>query len=50
MVEDPAKGAAEPVRLELNLVPGWATGRSMKPPKPAVMQAVPGRGKVETLN
>ena len=38
--DDPSKGEREELRLELNLVPGWAPGRSMKPPKPAVMKTV----------
>ena len=28
------------LRLELELVPGWAPGRSMRPPKPAIMEAM----------
>lgn len=39
-VGDPSKGDQEELRRELNCVPGWAPGRSMKPPKPAVMKAV----------
>ena len=35
-----SKGDKEALRLELNLVPSWAPGRSMKPPRPAAMQAV----------
>jgi len=38
--DDPKKGDREELRLELELVPGWAPGRSMKPPKPAVMVAI----------
>ena len=37
-VEDPAKGDREELRLELELVPGWSPGRSMKWPKPAIMK------------
>ena len=37
--DDPGKGDQEELRLELNCVPGWAPGRSMQPPKPAVMRA-----------
>ena len=40
--EDPDKGEKEELRLELELVPGWAPGRSMKPPRPAVMKLVEG--------
>jgi hypothetical protein len=29
------------LRLEVELVPGWAPGRSMKPPQPAVMTLAP---------
>ncbi len=36
--DDPSKGDKEPLRLELEFVPGWAPGRSMKPPQPAVMK------------
>ena len=36
--DDPSKGDREQLRLELELVPGWAPGRSMKPPRPAVMK------------
>lgn len=36
--DDPSKGDREPLRLELELVPEWAPGRSMKPPKPARMK------------
>ena len=36
--DDPSKGDREQLRLELELVPGWAPGRSMKSPRPAVMK------------
>jgi hypothetical protein len=36
--DDPSRGDKEELRLELELVPGWAPGRSMKPPQPAVMK------------
>ena len=39
--DDPSRGDTEQLRLELELMPGWAPGRSMQPPKPAVMVAVP---------
>ena len=45
--DDPSKGDKEQLRLKLKLVPGWAPGRSMKPPRPAVMTSAPtggGRG------
>jgi len=42
--DDPSKGDREPLRLELELVPGWAPGRSMKPPRPAVMLVRPEAG------
>jgi len=38
--DDPLKGDQEELRLELKLAPGWAPGRSMKWPKPAMMKAV----------
>jgi transcriptional regulator with XRE-family HTH domain len=41
--DDPSRGEKEPLRLELELVPGWAPGRSMKPPRPAVMILAPVR-------
>ena len=41
----PAKGDREELRLELEMVPGWAPGRSMKWPKPAVMKLAPARVK-----
>jgi transcriptional regulator with XRE-family HTH domain len=37
-VENPAKRDREELRLELELVPGWSPGRSMKWPKPAIMK------------
>jgi hypothetical protein len=37
--DDPNKGDGEELRLELSAVPGWAPGRSMRPPKPAVINA-----------
>lgn len=39
--DDRRKGDAETLRLELELVPGWSPGRSMMPPNPAEMEAVP---------
>jgi transcriptional regulator with XRE-family HTH domain len=39
--DDPSRGDKEELRLELELVPGWAPGRSMKPPRPAVMNLAP---------
>ena len=39
--DDPSRGDKEELRLELELVPGWAPGRSMKPPQPAVMTLAP---------
>ena len=39
--DDPSQGDKEELRLELELVPGWAPGRSMKPPRPAVMTLAP---------
>jgi hypothetical protein len=36
--DDPTKGDLDKLRLELDLVPGWSPGRSMKWPKPAVMR------------
>ncbi len=36
--EDPTKTDREEIRLALEMVPGWAPGRSMKWPKPAVMK------------
>ena len=39
--DDPSRGDKEELRLELELVPGWAPGRSMKPPRPAVMMLAP---------
>jgi transcriptional regulator with XRE-family HTH domain len=35
--DDPRKGDRDKLRLELELVPGWAPGRSMKWPRPAMM-------------
>jgi len=35
--DDPRKGDRDQLRLELEMVPGWAPGRSMKWPRPAVM-------------
>lgn len=37
-VDDPTKGAAEQLRLELEMIPDWAPGRSMKWPKPHRMK------------
>ena len=39
--DGPDKGEKEELRLELELVPGWVPGRSMKPPRPAVMTLAP---------
>ena len=39
--DDPSRGDLEKLRLELELVPGWAPGRSMKPPRPVVMKLAP---------
>jgi transcriptional regulator with XRE-family HTH domain len=39
--DNPNKGDKEQLRLELELVPGWAPGRSMKAPRPAVMVLAP---------
>jgi len=36
--DDPTKGERDELRLELELVPGWTPGRSMKWPKPAMMK------------
>ena len=36
--DDPTKGERDELRLELELVPGWSPGRSMKWPKPAMMK------------
>ena len=41
--DDRRKGDEEKLRLELELVPGWAPGRNMRTPKPAIMEAVSGR-------
>lgn len=40
--DDPSKGDREELRLELELVPGWAPGRSMKTPKPAILKLATG--------
>ncbi len=39
--DDPSRGDKEELRLEVELVPGWAPGRSMKPPRPSVMILAP---------
>ena len=39
--DDPSRGDTEQLRLELELMPGWAPGRSMKPPQPAIMILAP---------
>lgn len=39
--DNPSRGDKEALRLELELVPGWAPGRSMKPPRPAIMTLAP---------
>ena len=50
--DDPNRGDLEKLRLELELVPGWAPGRSMKVPRPAIMilptPATPAGGATET--
>ena len=50
--DDPSRGDKEELRLELGLTPGWAPGRSMKPPRPAIMilptPVVPAGGAPET--
>ena len=50
--DDPSRGDKEQLRLDLELVPGWAPGRSMKTPRPAVMilatPVVPAGGAPET--
>jgi transcriptional regulator with XRE-family HTH domain len=45
--DDPSKGDKETLRLELDFVPGWAPGRSMKVPNPAVMNIKWPRGKAK---
>ena len=42
--DDPSKGDKEQLRLELEFVPGWAPGRSMKPLRPALMLLAPPAG------
>ena len=44
--DDPSKGDRDEVRLELELVPEWAPGQSMKPPKPAKMTLAGSKRKV----
>ena len=44
--DDPTKGEAEQLRLELEMVPDWAPGRSMKWPNPYKMKLATSR-KVE---
>ena len=39
--DDPSRGDNEELRLKLEMVPGWAPGRSMKTPRPAVMTLAP---------
>ena len=39
--DDPGRGDREELRLVLDLVPGWAPGRSMMPPRPAIMILAP---------
>ena len=50
--DDPSRGDKEKLRLVLDLVPGWAPGRSMKTPQPAIMilptPVVPAGGAPET--
>ena len=38
--DDPSQGTRKNCGWNWGLVPGWAPGRSMKPPKPAIMQTV----------
>jgi hypothetical protein len=38
--DDPRKGDGETLRLEMEAVPGWAPGRSMRTPRPAKKIAV----------
>lgn len=38
--DNPTKDEREELRLDLKVVPGWAPGRSMKWPKPTVMNTV----------
>ena len=40
--DDPSKNK-EALRLEVELVPGWAPGRSMRAPKPAIMKLASGK-------
>lgn len=40
--DEPGKGDHEELRLEPELVPEWAPGQSMKPPKPAKMKLAAG--------
>jgi hypothetical protein len=39
--DDPGRGHKEELRLELELAPGWAPGRNMKPPRPTIMLLAP---------
>ena len=39
--DDPSQGDQAELRLELEFVPGWAPGRSMKPLRPALMLLAP---------
>lgn len=39
-IDDSQKRDDETLTLELELVPGWAPGRSMQPPRPAVLEAL----------
>ena len=46
--DDPSK-EKEALRLEIELVPGWSPGRSMRPPKPAIMKlAMAAAGKTKS--
>lgn len=44
--DNPKMGDREELRLELDLVPEWAPGRSMKPPRPAKMKWAGTRAEV----
>jgi transcriptional regulator with XRE-family HTH domain len=43
--DDPRKRNEDELRLELELAPGWAPGRSMKAPRPAIKEAIRARDK-----
>jgi hypothetical protein len=42
--DNPSRGDLEKLRLELELVPGWAPGRGIEPPWPAMMVLAPPGG------